>query len=94
MAEGVLSAEDALALGGRIRELRRTRRLSQLQLSLAVGVTLRTVQHWEAGWSSQARTDPINPQLSNLAALARALDVRVDIRYVGEQLHVELVSED
>lgn len=61
---------------------------------MRAGITKNHLQLLERGWVNRQTREPANPRLETLAGLARALGVRIDIRYVDEQLQVELVSQD
>lgn len=94
MAGAGLSADASAAFGRRVRELRDGQGLTQEQLAERAGITRNHLQLVELGVVNRRTREPMNPRLGTLVGLARALGVRVDIRYVDEQLHVELVSED
>lgn len=68
-----------------IRELRDSNGWSQLELAYKIGVTPATVSNWERG--------VFEPKVTQLRALARAFDVRMDdIALVGEEVEGKVAA--
>ena len=63
-------------MGGRIRDVRRERSLTQDQLATAVGVSRSAVAQWETGRAGQVTT--------NLTRIAVVLDVGVEFLMYGD----------
>ncbi|WP_448853904.1 helix-turn-helix domain-containing protein [Corynebacterium frankenforstense] len=63
----------ALALGTRVRRLRVMRGLTQQELAEASGLSRNTISMWERNETNRKRAT--DPTLSNVYAVARALDV-------------------
>jgi transcriptional regulator with XRE-family HTH domain len=61
----------------RIKELRRSKNQSQTELSKAIGVSLRTIQHWEAETS--------DVPTKKLREIAQYYDVTVPYLFSGEE---------
>ena len=72
-AEAYESAHLAFELGRAVRELRERNGWSQTQLAQAAGMTQSAVARFEAGGTV--------PTLTVLDRLARALDVKLDVRF-------------
>ena len=72
-AEAYESARLAFELGRAVRELRERNGWSQTQLARAAGMTQSAVARFEAGGTV--------PTLTVLDRLARALDVKLDVRF-------------
>jgi transcriptional regulator with XRE-family HTH domain len=64
------------AIGGRIRDVRRERGLTQEQLAQAVGVSRSAVAQWETGRAGQV--------IGNLTRIADILGVRVEFLAHGD----------
>ena len=80
-----MEQEQREAMGQRISELRRRKRLRQPAVADAVGVTLRAYQAWEAGDSGI--------KWENAEELARVLDTKPDFIMYGENEQTEPVPD-
>lgn len=70
-----LEAELARDLALRLRERRAAVGLTQEEVAHRVGVSRNQYQLYERGMSDRARGSALNPKLTTLLSLARALDV-------------------
>jgi transcriptional regulator with XRE-family HTH domain len=90
----------ALALAGRLRELRSAKGMTQEQAAQAAGMDRNHYQLLESGLSDRKKKTPANPRLSTLAALCAVFDTTVpelviDIfRASPEQVVVEYDDTD
>ncbi|WP_254459855.1 helix-turn-helix domain-containing protein [Xanthomonas sacchari] len=67
---------NADSIASRIRSARKSRGLSQTQLSKLIGVNRATIGHWE-------RNESFSPNRSHLQALSKALHVSLDWLALG-----------
>tara|TARA_R110000822_G_scaffold30374_1_gene88526 strand:+ start:1013 stop:1459 length:447 start_codon:yes stop_codon:yes gene_type:complete len=70
----------------RIKDLRRSKNESQSHLARVVGVSLRTIQHWEAGTS--------DVPTKKLREIAKHYDVTVPYLFGGEETLKETLKEE
>lgn len=68
------TAEQALAFGERLRELRHARHYSLEKVALEADISLQHLSLLERGLSDQTKRTPANPRLGVLLELARTLE--------------------
>lgn len=71
------TAEQALAFGERLRELRKERHYSLEKVALEADISLQHLSLLERGLSDQTKRTPANPRLGVLIQLARTLDTDI-----------------
>lgn len=75
-----------ITFGKRLRELRRAKSISQLELSEKIGVSRQTLSKWE--------NDAVLPDVPNVIALADFFQVTTDYLLRGEYLKQESCSNN
>jgi len=71
------SAEQAIAFGSRLRQLRQERHFSLEQVALETDISLQHLSLLERGLSDQAKQTPANPRLGVLLQLAQTLETDI-----------------
>lgn len=71
------SAEQAVAFGARLRQLRQDRHFSLEHVALESDISLQHLSLLERGLSDQAKQTPANPRLGALLRLAQTLETDI-----------------
>ena len=76
-----------MTLGQKIREVRRSKKMTQKELAEMIGLTTTQISRWEQ--------DHVTPRTRNLQDLAKALDVQEDVfQDLTPAAPLQLIDED